>query len=111
MALSRGFMVATSSMNVLGNNCNTVTSAESAMMLKERIAERYGSIRYTIGTGCSGGSIGQHTVANAYPGLVDGIRPLERYGLDLVEIRFDLLRCFEELVCQIAVSDDQPTDH
>src|SRR5205823_3904168 len=75
MALSRGFMVATSSMNVLGNNCNTVTSAESAMMLKERIAERYGSIRYTIGTGCSGGSIGQHTVANAYPGLVDGLQP------------------------------------
>jgi hypothetical protein len=75
MALSRGFMVATSSMNVLGNNCNTVTSAEAAMMLKERIAERYGSIRYTIGTGCSGGSIGQHTVANAYPGLVDGLQP------------------------------------
>lgn len=75
MALSRGFMVVNSSLNNLGNNCNTVTSAESAMMLKERVVEGYGEIRYTIGTGCSGGSIGQHMVGNAYPGIVDGIQP------------------------------------
>jgi uncharacterized tannase-like protein DUF6351 len=74
-ALSRGFMVATSSLNVLGNNCNPLTSAESAMMLKERIAERYGPIRYTFASGCSGGSIMQHEVANAYPGLLQGIQP------------------------------------
>ena len=72
-ALGRGFMVATSSMNVLGNNCNTVTSAESVMMLKERIAERYGAIRYTFGQGGSGGAIGQHMVANTYPGLLQGL--------------------------------------
>ena len=66
-------MVATSSMNVLGNNCNTVTSAESVMMLKERIVERYGEIRYTFGQGGSGGSIGQHMVANTYPGLLQGL--------------------------------------
>jgi Tannase-like family of unknown function (DUF6351) len=75
MALSRGFMVAGSSMNVLGNNCNTVTSAETVVMLKQRIIDRYGSIRYTIATGCSGGSIGQQVVTNAYPGLVDGLMP------------------------------------
>jgi Tannase-like family of unknown function (DUF6351) len=75
MALSRGFMVAGSSMNVLGNNCNTVTSAEAVVMLKQRIVDRYGSIRYTIATGCSGGSIGQQVVANAYPGLLDGLMP------------------------------------
>lgn len=75
MALSRGFMVVNSSLNNLGNNCNTVTSAESAMMLKERVVEGYGFIRYTIGQGCSGGSIGQQMVSNAYPGLVDGIQP------------------------------------
>src|SRR6266571_4633921 len=75
LALSRGFMVATSSMNVLGNNCNDVTSAESIVMLKERIVDRYGEIRYTIGSGCSGGSIGQHMTNNAYPGLVQGIQP------------------------------------
>ena len=72
-ALGRGFMVATSSMNVLGNNCNTVTSAEAVMMLKEHIVERYGEIRYTFGEGGSGGSIGQHMVANTYPGLLQGL--------------------------------------
>jgi Tannase-like family of unknown function (DUF6351) len=75
MALSRGFMVAGSSMNVLGNNCNTVTSAEAVVMLKQRIIDRYGFIRYTMATGCSGGSIGQQVVANAYPGLLDGLLP------------------------------------
>lgn len=72
-ALSRGFMVATSSLNVLGSNCNTVLSAETVMMLKERIVDNYGEIRYTFGAGGSGGSIGQNMVANSYPGLIQGI--------------------------------------
>jgi hypothetical protein len=72
-ALSRGFMVATSSLNVTGSNCNTVLQAETMMMLKERIVDRYGEIRYTFGTGSSGGAIGQHMVANAYPGLLQGL--------------------------------------
>ncbi|HWL65633.1 MAG TPA: DUF6351 family protein, partial [Actinomycetota bacterium] len=72
-ALSRGFMVATSSLNVLANNCNTVLSAESVVMLKEYIVDNYGEIRYTFGTGSSGGSIGQNMVANSYPSLLQGI--------------------------------------
>jgi hypothetical protein len=75
LALSRGFMVATSSMNVLGNNCNDVTSAESVLMLKEHIVDHYGEIRYTMAAGCSGGSIGQQMISNAYPGLLQGIQP------------------------------------
>ncbi len=43
------------------------------MMAKERLVEQYGEIRYTIGTGCSGGSIAQHTIANAYPGIYQGL--------------------------------------
>ena len=74
-ALGRGFMVATSSLNVLGHACNTWLSAESVMMLKEHIVDRYGEIRYTMAEGCSGGSIGQHMVGNNYPGLVQGIQP------------------------------------
>lgn len=74
-ALGRGFMVATSSLNVLGHACNTWLSAESVMMLKEHIVDRYGEIRYTMAEGCSGGSIGQHMVANNYPGLLQGIQP------------------------------------
>jgi hypothetical protein len=75
MALSRGFLVANNSLNIRGANANDVVSAEALMMLKEHIAETYGSIRYTIGAGCSGGSIQQHVIAADYPGLLDGIQP------------------------------------
>jgi hypothetical protein len=73
--LSRGFMVATSGLNVQQQNANGVVSAEAVMMFKERIAERYGQIRYTIGAGCSGGAIQQQLIAATYPGLLDGILP------------------------------------
>jgi len=75
MALSRGFAVAAATHTNLGNNLNTTVHAETMMMVKERITERYGEIRYTIGTGCSGGSISQHGIANQYPGLIEGLRP------------------------------------
>jgi hypothetical protein len=75
VALSRGFAVMSTALNHAGHNCNLVTQAESMVMAKERIEERYGSIRYTIGTGCSGGSQVQQQVANAYPGIYQGILP------------------------------------
>ena len=53
----------------------TTCLGEALMMLKEHIDETYGAIRYTIGTGCSGGSIQQHLIAADYPGLLDGIQP------------------------------------
>ena len=54
MMLTRGFAVASSSLNVLGNNCNDVTSGETMMMVKERFIEAFGVPRYTMGFGCSG---------------------------------------------------------
>jgi len=78
-ALSRGFAVALSSLNILGQNCNDVVSAEALMMLKEHLVETYGEIRYTIGKGCSGGSMQQHWIASNYPGLLDGIQPACSY--------------------------------
>jgi Tannase-like family of unknown function (DUF6351) len=75
LALSRGFLVANNNLNIRGDNANDVVSAEALMMLKEHIAETYGPIRYTIGAGCSGGSIQQHVIAADYPGLLDGIQP------------------------------------
>jgi hypothetical protein len=75
LALSRGFAVAVNGLNTLGQNCNPVVSAEALMMLKEHIQESYGSIRYTLSEGCSGGSIQQQNIASGYPGLLDGIMP------------------------------------
>ena len=74
-ALGRGFAVMSTALNHAGHNCNIVTQAESMVMAKERLVEQYGTIRYTIGTGCSGGSLTQQQVANAYPGLYQGILP------------------------------------
>jgi hypothetical protein len=74
-ALGLGFAVMSTALNNAGHNCNIVTQAESMVMAKERLIEQYGEIRYTIGTGCSGGSLTQQQVANAYPGIYQGILP------------------------------------
>ena len=71
--LSRGYAVASSTLNVAGNNCNEVLSAETFMMVKERFIEAYGMPRFTIGWGASGGSYQQHVIGDAYPGLLDGL--------------------------------------
>ena len=72
-ALSQGYIVATSSLSVLGSDCNTETSAESLMMLQEHLVETVGPIKHTRGKGGSGGSIGQFVVASGYPGLLQGL--------------------------------------
>jgi hypothetical protein len=74
-ALSRGFAVMSTALDNAGHNCDVVTEAESLVMAKEHLTESYGQIRYTIGTGCSGGSLVQQQVANAYPGIYQGILP------------------------------------
>jgi hypothetical protein len=73
--LSQGYAVASSSLNVLDNNCSPIISAEAAMMVKEHVAETYGPLRHTIGWGGSGGAIQQYEIADAYPGILDGIIP------------------------------------
>lgn len=72
VALGKGFAVMSTALDNLGHNCNVVLAAESLVMAKERLIEQYGPIRYTIGTGCSGGSITQMMVSNAYPGVYQG---------------------------------------
>lgn len=72
-ALGKGFAVLSTALDNTGHHCSVAMNAESVMMAKERLVERYGTLRYTIGTGCSGGSIAQHTVANAYPGIYQGL--------------------------------------
>src|SRR4029077_10502530 len=74
-ALSRGYMIASASLTDHGTNANDQLAAETVAMLKEQITETYGEIRYTMGAGCSGGSILQYNIAAAYPGLLQGIQP------------------------------------
>ena len=74
-ALSRGFMVVDNSVTDSLYNSNRVLVAETVLMMKEHIVDTYGEIKYTMGNGCSGGSIQQNTVSSIYPGLLDGIQP------------------------------------
>lgn len=76
-ALRRGFVVASSSMLVNGLHANFVTAAETSLMLKEHVVETYGELRYTIGEGGSGGALLQYLIADAYPGILDGLRPTQ----------------------------------
>ena len=73
--LSLGYAVASSTLNVLDNNCSTIISAEAAMMVKEHFIDTYGPVQFTIGWGGSGGAIQQYDIADAYPGILDGIIP------------------------------------
>jgi hypothetical protein len=74
-ALARGYLVAVSAHTDQQLNSNHVVAAETVLMGKEHVIERYGEIKYTIGSGCSGGSIMQLQLASLYPGLLDGIQP------------------------------------
>ena len=74
-ALGRGFAVASTALNNNSHNCNIAVQAESMVMLKEHLIETLGPLRYTIASGCSGGSVTQQQVANAYPGVYQGLTP------------------------------------
>jgi hypothetical protein len=73
LALSRGYMVAQNSMTDSALNSNRVSMAETVMMMKEHIGDRYGQVKFTMGSGCSGGSINSNMNASIMPGNLDGI--------------------------------------
>ena len=71
--LERGYALASSTLNVFGQNCNDLLASETHIMVKERFIERYGEPIYTVATGVSGGSYQSHQTADNYPGVFDGI--------------------------------------
>jgi len=70
-----GFLVMSNALDNAGHDCNLVVQAESLLMTKEYAIDHYGTVRWTIGSGCSGGSLVQQQVANAYPGIYQGLTP------------------------------------
>jgi hypothetical protein len=54
-------------------NSNRVAMAETVMMMKEHVGDRYGPVKFTMGSGCSGGSINSNMNASIMPGNLDGI--------------------------------------
>jgi Tannase-like family of unknown function (DUF6351) len=74
-ALHAGFAVMSTALDNAGHNCNIATQAESLIMAKQHVIDHYGTLRFTIGQGCSGGSLTMDEVANAYPGVYQGLLP------------------------------------
>jgi hypothetical protein len=72
-ALGLGYIVSSTSLDNSAADCNPAVQAESLLMDKEHIIDQYGTLKYTIGYGCSGGSLAEQWVANAYPGIYQGL--------------------------------------
>ena len=71
--LKRGWLVVSNSMSDSLRNSNRVLMTETVMMMKEHIGDAYGPIKFTLGTGCSGGSINSNMNLSIFPGLLDGV--------------------------------------
>lgn len=71
--LSRGYAIATSTLNHPSISCNPILAGEATAMLKEHFIEQYGVPFFTLSTGSSGGAYSSLQIADAFPGLFDGI--------------------------------------
>src|SRR5436305_8453512 len=74
-ALGKGLVTMSTALDNTGHDCTLPVEAESLIMAKEHVIKSYGTLRYTIGTGCSGGSLAQQWISNAYPGIYQWILP------------------------------------
>jgi len=72
-ALAKGWLVATNSLIDASRNSNRAVMTDTVMMMKEEVIERYGPLKYTVGNGCSAGSMTALTLASTFPGLLDGL--------------------------------------
>jgi hypothetical protein len=71
--LGEGYALFGNTLQNASQNCNAVLAGEAAMMSKEHFIKTYGVPRLTVSAGASGGSYGSSQLADALPGLFDGI--------------------------------------
>lgn len=71
--LAQGYAVFNNTLNHPTNSCNAFLAGETTMMGKEHFIETFGVPRYTISYGGSGGAYTSLQVADAFPGLIDGV--------------------------------------
>ncbi|CAN5465248.1 DUF6351 family protein [soil metagenome] len=71
--LAEGYAMFTSTLNHPTTSCNITVAGESAMMGKERFIETFGVPFYTVSEGASGGAYTSLQVADAFPGVFDGV--------------------------------------
>lgn len=71
--LGEGYALFTNTLNHPTNNCNPVLAGETTMMSKEHFIETLGEPDFTVSIGSSGGAYTSLQIADALPGLFDGV--------------------------------------
>jgi hypothetical protein len=71
--LADGHALFINTLNHPTNSCNAFLAGETAMMGKEHFIETFGVPRYTVSSGGSGGAYTSLQIADAFPGLFDGV--------------------------------------
>ncbi len=71
--LAEGYAIFENTLNHPTNSCNAFLAGETTMMGKEHFIETFGVPSYTLTTGGSGGAYTSLQVADAFPGLFDGV--------------------------------------
>ena len=71
--LGEGYALFTNSLNHPTNSCNPFLAGETTMMGKEHFIETFGMPFFTVSMGGSGGAYTSLQVADAFPGLFDGV--------------------------------------
>ena len=71
--LGEGYALFNNTLNHPSNSCNPYVAAETTSMGKEHFIKTFGVPSYTVSMGNSGGSYTSLQVADAFPGLFDGI--------------------------------------
>lgn len=71
--LGEGYALFTNTLNHPTNSCNAFLAGETTMMGKEHFIETFGVPQYTMSTGASGGAYTSLQIADAFPGLIDGV--------------------------------------
>src|SRR5262249_28850628 len=71
--LGEGYAIFTNTLNPPTNSCNAFLAGETTMMGKEHAIETFGVPDFTVSIGSSGGAYTSLQIADAFPGLFDGI--------------------------------------
>ena len=71
--LAEGYALFNNTLNHPTNSCNAFLAGETTMMGKEHFIETFGVPFYTFTTGSSGGAYTSLQIADAFPGLFDGV--------------------------------------
>ena len=73
LRLKEGYAIASNTLSHPSVSCNPILAGEGTAMTKERFIEGYGTPLFTASAGSSGGAYSSLQIADAFPGLFDGI--------------------------------------